>query len=135
MPVGDAAAAVLGGCAVIFTIFGVRTALRHRTRLEMTATELRAQRGVRRRTIAWSQLDRMKLAYYSTRRDRTSGWMQLELAAGGARLGLDSRIAGFDRLVGRAASAAASRGVALNDATIANLAALGIRLPEPGTGR
>jgi hypothetical protein len=134
MPLSDAAAAVLGSCAVIFAIFGVRTALRHRTRLEMTATELRA-RGVRRRTLAWSELDRMKLAYYSTRRDRKSGWMQLELAAGGARLGLDSRIAGFDRLVGRAASAATARGVALNDATIANLAALGIGLPEAGTGR
>ena len=45
----------------------------------------------------------MKLAYYSTRRDRKSGWMQLELGAGGARVRLDSRIAGFDRLVRRAA--------------------------------
>jgi hypothetical protein len=129
--VGDAAATVLGGLAAIFAIFALRTVLRHRTSLELTATELRA-RGVRRQTITWSELDRMKLAYYSTRRDRQNGWMQLELRAGGARLGLDSRIAGFDRLVRRAAAAAAARGLDLSDATVANLRSLGVRSWEPG---
>lgn len=133
-PVGAVAAAVLGGFAAIFGIFGLRTALRHGTSLEMTDAELRAH-GVWRCTIAWAELDRMKLAYYSTRRDRRSGWMQLELGAGGARVRLDSRIAGFDQLVRRAAEVAAARGVALNDATAANLEAIGIRLPEPGAWR
>jgi hypothetical protein len=134
VPVSDATAVVLGGFAALFAIFGLRTVLRHRTSLEMTETELRAQ-GMRRRTIAWSRLDRMKLAYYSTRRDRQSGWMQLELGADGARLGLDSRIAGFDRLVRRAAEAAAARGLSLNDATIANLRSLGVRSSELEAGQ
>ncbi len=133
-PVGTVAATVLGGFAAIFAVFGLRTVLRHGTSLEMTDAELRAH-GAWRRTIAWAELDRMKLAYYSTRRDRKSGWMQLELGAGGARVRLDSRIAGFDRLVRRAAAVAAARGIALNEATVANLAALGIDLPEPGAGR
>jgi len=133
-PVGTVGAAVLGGFAAIFAIFGLRTVLRHGTRLVMTDTELRAQ-GAWRRTIAWAELDRMKLAYYSTRRDRRSGWMQLELGAGGARVRLDSRIAGFDQLVRRAVEVAAARGIALNEATAANLEALGIRLPEPGAER
>lgn len=129
IPTSAAVAAVLGSLAAIFAAFGLRTLLRHGTSLEMSATELRA-RGLWPGTIAWDELDRMKLAYYSTRRDRTSGWMQLELAGGGARLGLDSRIAGFDQLVRRATAAAAARGVALSDATLANLAALGIRVPD-----
>jgi len=133
-PVGTVGAAVLGGFAAIFAIFGLRTVLRHGTRLEMTDTELRAQ-GAWRRTIAWAELDRMKLAYYSTRRDRRSGWMQLELGAGRTRVRLDSRIVGFDQLVHRAAEVAAWRGVALNDATVANLESLGVRLPEPGALR
>jgi hypothetical protein len=58
--------------------------------------------------------------------------MQLEIGAGRARVKLDSRIDGFDRLVRRAAKVADARGVALDDATAANLQALGIRLPEPG---
>jgi hypothetical protein len=133
-PVGTVGGAVLGGFAAIFAIFGLRTVLRHGTRLEMTDTELRAQ-GAWRRTIAWAELDRMKLAYYSTRRDRRSGWMQLELGAGRTRVRLDSRIAGFDQLVCRAAEVAVWRGVALNDATHANLESLGVRLPETGALR
>jgi hypothetical protein len=129
VPVGTVAAVVLGSFAALFGIFGLRTLLRHGTSLEMTDTELRAE-GVSRRRIAWAELDRMKLAYYSTSRDRRNGWMQLELGAGGARVKLDSRIDGFDRLVSRAAEVAAARGVELDDATAANLHALGIRLPE-----
>jgi hypothetical protein len=134
VPVGAVAGAVLGGFAAIFAVFGLRTALRHGTSLEMTKTELRA-RGPWSGTIAWAELDRMKLAYYSTRRDRASGWMQLEVAAGGRRVRLDSRIGGFDQVVRRAAIAAAARGLELNEATVANLQALGVRLPEPGEER
>jgi hypothetical protein len=130
-PVGTVAATVLGSFAAVFGIFGLRTVLRHGTRLEMSDTELRAF-GAWPCTITWADLDRMKLTYYSTRRDRRSGWMQLDLAAGGSRVKLDSRIAGFDRLVRSAAEVAVSRGVALNEATLTNLEALGIRLPEPG---
>jgi hypothetical protein len=72
----------------------------------------------------------MKLAYYSTRRDRKSGWMQLKLAAGRSRLSLDSRLDGFERLVRHAALAAAGRDLELSEATAANLHALGIRVPE-----
>jgi hypothetical protein len=133
-PVGTVAATVLGSCAAVFGIFGLRTVLRHGTSLEMTDTELRAY-GTWPRTIAWAELDRMKLTYYSTRRDRRSGWMQLDLGAGGVTVKLDSRIAGFDRLVLRAAEIAATRGVALNEATLANLQALGIRLPDLGALR
>jgi hypothetical protein len=125
--VGSVAAVVLGGFAAIFGAFAIRTALRHGTSLEVTDRELRAI-GLRSATIPWNQLDRMKLAFYSTRRDRKSGWMQLELGAGNARLSLDSRLEGFDQLVRHAAIAAADRGLELSEATAANLQALGIRV-------
>jgi len=130
LPVGAVAAGVLGSFAAIFGAFGLRTALRHGTSVEMTDTELRA-RGLRRSTIHWDELDHMRLAYYSTRRDRRSGWMQLDLRAGDARVRLDSRIDGFDQVVHRAAAVAAARGLALNEATWSNLQALGIHVPEP----
>ena len=134
VPVGAVPAVVLGGFAALFGVFGLRTVLRHGTSLEMTDTELRAQ-GAWRRIIPWDELDRMKLTYYSTSRDRRGGWMQLELGAGGTRVKLDSRIDGFNQLVWRAAEVAAARGIALNEATMANLHALGIRLPEGGAQR
>jgi hypothetical protein len=127
--VGTVAGIVLGGFAAIFGVFAIRTGLRHGTSVAVDETELRAT-GLHPATIPWDRLDRMKLAYYSTRRDRKSGWMQLELGAGRARLSLDSRLDGFDRLVRHAAIAAAERGLQLSEATAANLQALGIRVPD-----
>ena len=120
---------VLSGFAAIFGAFAVRTALRHGTSLEVSHLELRAN-GLRAATIPWHELDRVKLAYYSTRRDRKSGWMQLELGAGRAHLALDSRLDGFEQLVRHAATVAGERDLELSEATAANLQALGIRVPE-----
>jgi hypothetical protein len=125
VPIGAVPGVILGGFGAIFGAFGIRTALRHQARIEMTDTGLRAE-GLLPREIAWAELDRFKLAYYSTRRDRSSGWMQLELGAGATRLTVDSRIDGFDRLVHRAAETAAAHGLPLSDATAANLKALGL---------
>jgi hypothetical protein len=125
---GGVATVVLGGLATIFAAFAIRTALRHGTSLEVSDTGLRAS-GLRQVVIPWGELDRVKLAYYSTRRDRKSGWMQMQLGAGRARLSLDSRLDGFERLARQAAAAAAARGLELSDATAANLQALGVRAP------
>lgn len=133
VPASTVGVAVLGSLAAIFAAFGLRTALRHGTRLVLCDAELRAE-GPHRTTIIWAELDRMKLAYYSTRRDRRAGWMQLELGTGRSRLRLDSRIDGFDELVRRSARAAAERGLPLTEATLSNLQALGIRVPNMAAG-
>ena len=130
VPIGTVAGTILGGFAAIFGVFALRTLMRHGTSVEMTDSELRTH-GVSHRTIHWAELDRMKLAYYSTRRDRRAGWMQLELRGAGVKVTIDSRIAGFDQVVRRAAEAASERGIALNEATVANLGSLGIKLPAP----
>jgi hypothetical protein len=126
LPLGSITTVVVGGFAALFAGFGIRTIIRHRTRLEVTRSALRAT-GLRRASIVWDELDRMNLAYYSTRRDRKEGWMQLDLRSGRSRIRLDSRITGFTELVEISARAAEARGLTLNAATAANLAALGVR--------
>jgi hypothetical protein len=125
---GPVATGILAGLAALFALFGLRTALRHATRIEATETGLAAS-GPLSATIRWAELDRMKLAYYSTRRDRRDGWMQLELRAGVSTIRLDSRIEGFSKLVERSARAAEARGIELSAATLANFEALGVRTP------
>jgi hypothetical protein len=134
VPMNSVGGIIILGFGLIFGAFLVRTVLRHGTRIEAGDNGVRAT-GAWRRTIAWSELERMKLGYYSTRRDRRAGWMQLELGGHGARIKLDSRIEGFDDLVRRAATVAAERHLDLSPATVSNLEALGIRLPESGAGR
>ena len=126
-PVGIVEATILGGFAALFGLFALRTALRHATCLETTEAGLRAS-GPRRVSISWSELDRMRLAYYSTRRDRREGWMQLDLRAGRSTLRVDSRMEGFAQLVKLSAEAAAIRRLSLDPATSGNLQALGVEL-------
>jgi hypothetical protein len=132
-PIGAVGATMLGGVAAFFALFGIRTALRHGTLIELSETALQA-RGLVRASISWSELDRLKLAYYSTRRDGRGGWMQLELRSGRSALRVDSRIEGFSRLVEVAARGAERRGLSLDPATAANLQALGVKLPAVEIG-
>ncbi len=124
-PIGAVSGTIFGGAALLFAAFGLRAALRHATQIEASETGVSAS-GPHAARIAWIELDRLSLAYYSTRRDRRDGWMQLELHGGGASIRLDSRVDGFEQLVERSARAALARGLELSTATAANLEALGI---------
>jgi hypothetical protein len=133
VPVGMVGTAVLGGFAALFVVFGIRTALRHGTQIEATHAAVKST-GLIRASILWSELDRLRLAYYSIRRDGRGGWMQLELRSGSSALRVDSRIEGFTELVTASAKAARIRGLSLNAATSVNLEALGIKLCAAGPG-
>lgn len=130
VPLAPAAAVLLGLFAAVFALFGMRTALRHLTRIEMSETMVEAF-GARPKRILWDELERVKLAFYSTERERRRGWMQLDLRARRSTLSLDSRIEGFERVVAMAAESAARRGLWLDPATLANLKSLGLT-PLPG---
>ena len=119
-------ALVLGVGFALFALFLVRTALRHRTRYVLTPDTLCAD-GPAGTLVEWNRLDRMKLSYFSTKRDRSDGWMQLGIGSMGGRLvKVDSSLDGFHDIVERAAHAAEGAGVTLSDATRANLRAMGI---------
>ena len=119
------AAWFFGALAALFAVYGARTVLRHRTRLRVGADGV-AVEGLLRRHLPWEGLTRCTLGYYSTRRNREGGWMQLTLKARRRSLRIDSQIEGFEPIVRRAARAAAGRGIVLDRTTAENLRALGI---------
>lgn len=121
---------VLGGLAALFLAFGARTALRQMTVVRVDDAGITAI-GPLGASIAWDDLGRLALAYYSTRRDRTRGWMQLNVKGRGRSVRVDSSIDGFREIAAAAARVAERRGVALSPATIGNLAALGIAVRQP----
>lgn len=123
--------AVLGGLTALFALFGFRTFVRHNTVVTLSPDSVRA-RGLLGGEIAWRELDQLKLGYYTTRRDRQGGWMQLTLRGSGRRLKFDSSLEGFDRLVRQAAQAASANGIELSGPTQANLAAMDIAPPAGG---
>jgi hypothetical protein len=110
----------------LFALFLIRTGLRHQTRFVFSPDSLRAE-GPAGTVVEWDRLDRMKLSYFSTKRDRSDGWMQLGVGSTGGRMvKVDSSLEGFHDIVARAADAAGATGVALSDATRANLRSMGI---------
>jgi len=119
---------VLAVLGVLFLLFGARTAFRHATEIVADESGV-AARGPFGGRIAWDRLERLKLAYYATRRDRKGGWMHMTLAGEGRTLRLDSSLDGFTDIARMAARAGAANGLEVSDATRANFAALDISFP------
>lgn len=117
---------LLGAACVLFLLFLVRTALRQMTRYILGPDTFAAD-GPAGGLVEWERLDRMTLSYYSTKRDRSGGWMQLALRSAGARsVKVDSSLDGFYDIVERAAKAAEVRNLELSVATRVNLRSMGI---------
>lgn len=119
---------LFAGCGALFLAFGLQTALRQVTIFELSADGLRVVRPLGA-AIKWEDLRGVGLRYFSTRKDRSRGWMQLTLRGGGRTIRIDSRVSGFAALAGAAAEAAAARRLPLTPAARTNLLALGIRVP------
>ncbi len=126
---GTVLTVILGGLFLLFAAYGVRTLARQRTRIAVTDEGI-ASEGLGRSAIRWAELERMRLSYYSTRRDRSRGWMSLTLRGSGHKLELDSSLTGFNDIVARAARAADGNGVAFDQTTLENLRSLNIRFQE-----
>ena len=119
-------ALILAAGFLLFGAFFVRTALRQRTRYVLGPDTLCAD-GPACTLVEWGRLDRMKLSYFSTKRDRSGGWMQLAVGSAGGRLvKVDSALDGFYDIVERAARAAGAGGLDLSLTTRANLRSMGI---------
>lgn len=121
---------ILGGLGTLFLAFGARTFIRHVARVEVSTDAIRVT-GPFGTVLSWRDLDALRVGYYSTRRDREGGWMQLKLNGGGGTVKLDSTIDGFTHIADRALAAAHANNLALDEATLKNLAALGIVTEEP----
>ncbi|MFQ5755243.1 MAG: hypothetical protein ACE5H7_04010 [Acidiferrobacterales bacterium] len=114
---------VFAALALLFLGFGVQTAWRHRTQLDVTDDGISATpSGVR---IRWAGLTGLSLDYYSVGKESKNGWLQLTLRSNHKKLSIDSRIEGFHEIVRRAQESAHANGLALNPTTEANFSALG----------
>jgi hypothetical protein len=116
---------VLIPLALLFLGFGLRTWRRGRQTVTWDESGVSLS-GPGAARLAWDQVRDFRLAFYSTSRDRAGGWMQLRLAGDSVRLRADSSGENFAALVAAAHAAAAARALPLDDATRANLKALGI---------
>ena len=127
MRVATPVAWVLAAVAALFLVYFARTVCRQLSHIELDEAGIRARGpavGLPGAAIRWEELRSLQLEFYSTRRDREGGWMQLKLRDAQRTIRIDSELEGFAVVARAAARAAAARGLALDAATIGNLAAL-----------
>jgi hypothetical protein len=133
IPATSPAQFVLVPLALLFLAFGVRTWLRSVAVIAVTARDISLSAPWHAR-LAWQNLKAVRVNYYSTRFDRSGGWMQLMLkGAGGpdgATIRLDSTLEGFSDIARQAAAAARAAGLTLSEATKNNFSALGIAVDD-----
>lgn len=126
VPVDSIAVWIFGPLAVLFVAFGLRTAWRHASGVELGDDRI-SLFGPGQVSFAWDRLTAVKLSYYSTTADRQGGWMQLTLSGeSGGTIRIDSTLDGFIDVARRAARAAIDNGIGLSSATASNFQALGI---------
>ena len=114
----------LAAAAALFLVYFGRAVVRSLTRIELHKHGIRA-RGPWGSTIPWDELRSLRLYHYTTRSDRSGGWMQLDVrgARGGVRI--DSSLVDFAGLAAVAGGEAMRWGQTLDESTRTNLRALG----------
>lgn len=123
---------IFGGLTLLFLYFGLRTGIRHFTVIE-TSPEGIAAVGPLGRRIAWDDIAKIDLKYFSTSRDRKNkdGWMQLKICNAASCLKMESNIQGFEQIAAQAATAAFRNGAEMNETTVENFTAMGVTIDLP----
>ena len=119
---------LLGGLALLFAVFGIRTALRHASRVAVDEVGI-CVTGPLHGSVAWNGLESVRIRYYSTWRDRSSGWMQLVIKGGGTTIRVDQTLDGFPAIAGTVCRRALAHGARLDGTTRHNAGAIGLDLP------
>jgi hypothetical protein len=134
---------VFVGLAVLFLVWLGNTFLRHLSRVRFDQDGLSSAPWPKK-SIAWSGLKRMELRYYTTRRKRRKGaqrerddgasdrpkdqgWMTLTLRSDRQRIDIESTLPHFADIAARAAHAAREAHLQLDQVTLENLSAIGVK--------
>lgn len=118
---------ILGGFFVLFLIFGIRTLNHQMTVVETSATGI-ATTGPLGKTFKWSEIEKVELSYYSTRRDKQDGWMQLSLFGPPGKMKLESSLEDFNAVAEMVIRAGFENSAEMGETTIENITNLGITL-------
>ena len=120
---------VLASLAALFLVYFGRAVVRYLTRIELDERGIRVV-GPSSTDIAWTEMRSLRLAYYTTRSDRTGGWMQLAVRGPRGSIRVDSSLTDFVPLATVVAGEARRRNCVLDEFSRTNLSALGVSLRD-----
>ncbi|OYQ35337.1 hypothetical protein CHU95_09000 [Niveispirillum lacus] len=111
--------------AGLFLWLGLRTLGRQQTQYSLRSDGLGFQTNFVAAILRWDQITGVKLRYYSTKKDRSGGWMQLTLQVGRRRHSIESQLTGFDAIAARVAELVLERQLPVDATTQENFLSLG----------
>ncbi len=114
-------------CSVMVVVFAVYlwlTVKRHVVRFHVDEQSIRAC-AFRPSALSWSDIDDIRLRYFSTRRDGSRGWMTIRLSQGRHRIQIESTLDQFESILDRAARTVKENGLILDPASVQNFASSG----------
>lgn len=118
---------VFGILFLMFMVFSIKVVLRSTTIVRLSQEGMHVTGTLRApRFLRWEDAEGLKISYFSTRRDRENGWMQLRFYVRGRHITIDSSISQFDTIAEYAAAAVKEKNIAMDSFTRTNLEALGI---------
>ena len=126
--------AVIAVLAVVFAVFGASVLIKQLTAVTLDEDGVSTS-GPRAATVRWREIERVDLHYFSMRKDREKGWMQLRLGGKDQSLSVDSTLEGFVDIARAAAEAAGERHLSLSPVTEENFRAIGIEPPPSPASR
>lgn len=119
---------IFGALMAIFLLFGLHTARLHITEVALDQDAIHT-RTLSTRSLPWRQLERLRLRYFGSRRQRKQGKggaLELTLWGGGRKMKFDSQVEGFRDIAWHALQAARAGEVAFDETTADNLLSLGL---------
>ena len=112
---------VLAAISAMFAYYLYSQLMRFKVQFALDEEGLSRQAGGPPRRIPWSQMDNLKLHYYSHGRRAKSGTLVLTLYQGKTKVKVDSTLDHFPTLLRTAASGARNKGLDMNPTTMENL--------------
>ena len=122
-------AVILIAIGATFALFLIQTVARHICRIILDGEGISLV-TVSEKRIPWNAVEEFSLAYFSTWRSGGKGWMQLKLRGMGKTVRIVSKLDGFAEIVSAGLRAVTRNGLAFDETTIQNLAALGLADPN-----
>jgi len=116
---------ILIASSLLFLVFGIKTWLRRSVRVNCKETEIIIS-GPISRSLEWNELRGLKLSYFSTRRNKKDGWMQLKLEGKSRKITIESNLEKFEEICARAYQAASDNNIPITKTSERNFAELGI---------
>lgn len=123
MPAGTWLTVCLAAVLALVSGHAIQTYCRQRSVIRLDDFGLHVA-GPLSYSVLWRDLRRVRLSYYSTRRDGSEGWMQLKVAGRGRPIRIDSDLAGFGTIVIETLRQADFLGLDVGSATRHNAAVL-----------